>query len=221
MTDTCLCVFAKAPISGKVKTRLLPILSEQQACRAHKKLLQHCISQTQSADWQCQLWTTDTFHPYIKETAQQYAMSLHAQQGANLGEKMAFAVQQSLDNFKHVIIVGTDCPSIDSMLINEAVKKLKAGFDVVLGPATDGGYVLIGLSIVENSIFDDIEWGSSEVLDTTRIRLRDAGLAWHELSAQRDIDRPDDLQYLQQAYPSLFYSIGVSSLLPQSDQEPG
>ena len=213
MTDTCVCVFAKAPVSGQVKTRLLPVLSEQQACLAHERLIQHCLSQIQFSDWQSQLWSTDISHPYIQACAEEHSISLHTQQGADLGGRMAFTVKQSLENFNYAIIIGTDCPSIDSTLIAEAVQYLKDGSEVVLGPAADGGYVLIGLSAVAGSIFNDIEWGTSRVLETTRIRLREAGLNWSELATQRDIDRPDDLHYLQQNYPALFDSIrGIEKL---------
>jgi len=225
MTDTCVCVFAKAPVSGQVKTRLLPVLSEQQACFLHERLIHHCLSQTQSSDWQSQLWSPDISHPYIQACAEEFSVSLHAQLGGNLGERMAFTVKESLENFNYVIIVGTDCPSIDVGFIQEALRKLKAGFDVVLGPAEDGGYVLIGFSVAAGGVFNNIEWGTNQVLELTRMRLREAKLNWHELAAQRDIDRPEDLAYLQRAYSmpfqSLFDSIGVSLSLPQSDQEPG
>jgi len=211
MTEACLCIFTKAPIIGKVKTRLAPELSEQQACRVHEGLLQHCILQTQSTDWENQLWATDTSHSYIKEKVNQYGMLLHAQQGANLGQRMAFAVKQSLKKFSYAIIIGTDCPSIDTEVVTQAINQLKLGLDVVLSPADDGGYVLIGFSIVAEDVFSDIEWGTEQVLETTRIRLQAAGLRWSELASQRDIDRPDDLQYLQKSYPELFQSIFESS----------
>ena len=225
MTDTCVCVFAKAPVSGQVKTRLLPALSAQQACFVHEHLIRHCLSQTQSSDWQSQLWSTDIFHPYIQACAEEYSISPHTQQGVDLGERMAFSVNESLEKANYVIIIGTDCPSMDVGFIQEAIRKLKAGFDVVLGPAEDGGYVLIGFSVAADSVFNNIEWGTNQVLELTRMRLREAKLSWHELATQRDIDRPEDLPYLQRAYPmsfqSLFDSIGVPLSLPQSDQEPG
>jgi len=225
MTDTCVCVFAKAPVSGQVKTRLLPVISEQQACLIHERLIRHCLSQTQSFDWQSQLWSTDISHPYVQACTEEYPISLHTQQGVDLGERMAFTVNKSLENVNYVIIIGTDCPSIDVAFIQEAVSKLKAGFDVVLGPAEDGGYVLIGFSVAADGVFNNIEWGTNQVLELTRMRLREAKLNWHELAIQRDIDRPEDLAYLQHVYPmpfqSLFDSIGVSLSLPQSDQEPG
>jgi len=219
--DTCLCVFAKAPVCGLVKTRLLPVLTEQQACDTHIHLIQHCLSQIQAPDWQSQLWATDTTHPYIVERAQHSVMTLHKQQGEDLGERMAFAARTSLDDYKYVVIIGTDCPNINADLISKAVTKLKSGSDVVLGPAVDGGYVLVGLSLMVESIFRDIEWGTDRVLEMTRNRLYEAGLNYHELDVQRDIDRPEDLDYLQQAHATLFHSIGVSLSLPQSDQEPG
>jgi len=203
MTDTCVCVFAKAPVSGQVKTRLLPVLSEQQACFMHERLIQHCLSQVQSAEWQSQLWSTDISHSYIQARSEEHLIPLHMQQGADLGMRMASALQHSLENFKYVIIIGTDCPSIDIDFIQEAVTKLKAGLDVVLGPAEDGGYALIGFSMLAESVFTDIQWGTDQVLELTRIRLREAKLSWYELATQRDIDRPEDLQYLQQAYPLL------------------
>jgi len=219
--DTCLCVFTKSPVCGQVKTRLLPVLTEKQAYDTHIHLMQHCLSQTQGHDWQRQLWATDTSHPYIKEIAYRSEMTLYEQQGENLGERMAFAARESLGGFKYVVIIGTDCPSLDADLINEAVTKLKSGLDVVLGPAVDGGYVLVGLSLMVEKIFTNIEWGTNRVLETTRSRLEEAGMNYYELEVQRDIDRPSDLDYLQQAYATLFHSIGVSLSLPQSDHEPG
>jgi len=207
MTAACLCIFAKAPVIGQVKTRLTPALSEQQACRVHEGLLQHCMLQTQSMDWENQFWATDSSHSYIKKQARQHGMSLHTQQGTNLGQRMAFAVKQSLKKFSYAIIIGTDCPSIDTEVITQAINQLKSGLDVVLSPAVDGGYVLIGFSTLAEGVFADIEWGTDRVLETTRMRLHDAGLRWSELATQRDIDRPDDLQYLKQNYPELYQSI--------------
>jgi len=204
MSNVCLCVFTKSPVPGQVKTRLLPVLTAEQACDVHKKLLNHCVSQVQHADWQCQLWSTDVQHTYIRELAQRHAMSLHRQKGEDLGDKMRHAVNQSLINFSYVILIGSDCPSIDVKLVSAAIKSLQTGNEVVLAPADDGGYVLIGMSIGAGSLFNEIEWGTDQVLTITRERLALAGVRWHELEMQRDIDRPEDLIFLQQQYPELF-----------------
>ena len=131
-------------------------------------------------------------------------MSLHTQLGDDLGERMSFAVRQNLKKFSYVILVGTDCPDLESSLIAEAIASLKEGSDAVLVPAEDGGYVLIGLSVYIESVFTDMQWGSDKVLAVTRDRLLEAGIRWRELAEQRDIDRPEDLDFLKQYYPALF-----------------
>lgn len=193
MKQTCLCVFAKAPIQGKVKTRLFPALTEQQACEVHKKLLQHCVVKTRHADWQSQLWTTDTEHPYMLDIARQHLIPLYLQQGDELGERMKFSVSKILETSSYVIIIGADCPELDSNYISEAIKHLRAGVEVVLGPAEDGGYVLIGLSRNVDKLFENMQWGTHTVLAITRQRLQQANISWHELATLRDIDRPEDL----------------------------
>jgi len=221
MKQACLCIFAKAPVRGEVKTRLLPVLNEQQACRAHESLMEHCLQQTVSASWQSQLWSTDSTNTYVRQCAEEFLVPVHSQQGEDLGARMANAVQQSLQDFSYVIIIGTDCPDLDTTYINKALYRLKAGDEVVIGPAADGGYVLIALSIEADNIFKDIEWGSTQVLNVTRQHLRESGLKWSELEIQRDIDRPEDLGYMKQEFPELYHSIGVSLSFPQSDHEPG
>ena len=204
MKQACVCVFAKAPVKGRVKTRLFPSISEQQACDVHEKLLEHCLSNTHHDDWQRQLWSTDTQHPFIQSCEKKYSIPLCLQQGSDLGEKMYLAASESLKTFSYVIIIGTDCPTLNANYISEAVSRLKAGANVVLGPAVDGGYVLIGLSVDIESIFKDMQWGNEQVLSHTRQRLREAGISWEELAVQRDIDRPEDLDFLKQLQPSWF-----------------
>ncbi len=203
MTTVCVCVFTKPPVEGKVKTRLAPFLSLQQACRVHENLLKHCLSRVQHIHWQTQLWSTDIQHSTIKKLAQQYSMPLRQQQGSDLGERMLLAVKESLKEFTIVIIIGSDCPDLDVSIISDAIETLQSGSEVVLAPAMDGGYVLIGLSIDIESVFVDIPWGTDKVLSVTRERLQQAGIRWQETAMQRDIDRPDDLDFLKQYYPSL------------------
>ena len=203
MKSACVCVFSKAPEQGKVKTRLLPVLTPQQACQVHENLLQHCVFTTQDSRWQSQLWTTDIKNEFIKRLSKKYSMTLHPQLGSELGKRMFNAVKFSLETFSYVVVIGTDCPSLDAKYIAEAIAQLKLGADVVLGPAEDGGYVLIAMSQQLEYLFRDMQWGSDRVLEETRNRLQDKGLHWHELETRRDIDRPNDLDYLKQHYPAL------------------
>lgn len=223
--QACVCVFAKAPQPGVVKTRLLAVLSPKQACTVHEGLVSSCLAAIDSPDWQTQLWSTDPENNFIRQCRQAQRLSHHLQWGSNLGERMANAVHENLQRHEQVIIVGTDCPQIDHEMINTAINHLRSGKDIVLAPADDGGYVLIGFSTQVGAgvleVFNNIDWGTEFVLEQTRARIRSSGLDSFELVTCRDIDRPPDLYWLADAYPELFHSIGVSVALPQSDHEPG
>ncbi len=97
------------------------------------------------------------------------------------------------------ILIGTDCPDLQPDYLCKARDKLDQGADVVLGPAHDGGYVLIALRRLRPFLFEDIPWGSSEVLAATREKMRQSGLRWSELPVLHDLDRPEDLEL----YPDL------------------
>jgi len=219
---TCVCVFTKAPVPNQVKTRLLPVLSPQQACSLHVSLAQHCLQSIQAPGWQTQIWSTDTSNPFFHQYA---LLSLHQQRGSNLGERMANAVRDNVDSYDFVLIIGTDCPQIETHLIHAATERLREDKDIVLVPAEDGGYVLIGFATRRSSkaldVFSDIDWGSDQVMHQTRARIVSNGLRSAELDDCRDIDRPEDLQWLATAYPEIYASTGVSDALPQSDHEPG
>ena len=97
------------------------------------------------------------------------------------------------------IIIGTDCPDMSIQYLREACRGLERGIDVVLGPAEDGGYVLIGLSTDEPRLFQGVSWGGAAVMDETRERIRACGLSSMELDTLWDVDRPSDLARLDLA----------------------
>jgi hypothetical protein len=119
-------------------------------------------------------------------------VSLHLQQGDDLGERMARALSRAMP----AIVMGSDCPSLTPADLREAAAALDWGVDAVLGPARDGGYVLLGLRRIDASLFEGITWGTDTVLQETRSRLRSLGWRWHELPTRFDIDRPEDLRLL-------------------------
>jgi uncharacterized protein len=193
--DSCLLQFAKAPLQGRVKTRLQPALGKTGSLQLHCALVEYQfrIHQT-SAVSNLELWCSaehDFFHQLVEGTGVQ----LVEQQGCDLGERMANAFDERLGQFNRVIIIGSDCPAINGEYITQALEALD-DVPVVFGPATDGGYVLIGLNCLNPALFSDIPWGSGEVMTMTRNRLNSLGLAWKELSALADIDRPEDLEEL-------------------------
>jgi len=110
---------------------------------------------------------------------------------------MAQALSKTLKITSKVLLVGTDCPSLTADDLREAADVLQRGIDAVIGPAEDGGYVLIGLRQYNPDLFTCISWGTGFVLDQTRDRLRRLGWKWHELSKHWDVDRPQDVERMK------------------------
>lgn len=197
--DFTLLVFAKAPVPGSSKTRLIPLLGAAGAAQAQLRLLHHTLNTAAAAaPVQLQLWCApDATHPELRTAATRCGATLHVQQGADLGARMAHAFHSAFTTARRVICIGTDCPALSAAHLRDAAAQLKAGNDAVLVPAEDGGYTLIGLARDEPRLFSGISWGSDQVLAQTRTRLRDCALRWQELETLWDIDRPQDWQRLQ------------------------
>ncbi len=182
-------IFAKAPELGKVKTRLIPKLGEKVATDVHKQLVKHCLQQF-SGLFTTQLWCApNQFHPFFQACETEFDISLRCQQGADLGERMAYALNSS----SPAVLIGSDCPSFKPQIIRDAFTALQDN-PVVLAPAEDGGYVLIGMQRVLPTLFIDIPWGTSQVLTKTRERLHDLDVRWKELPTQWDVDYPEDVK---------------------------
>ena len=122
-----------------------------------------------------------------------HSLRLRRQQGADLGQRMQHAIGDALGRSKSVVLVGSDCPDWRAQDLMQAFHELQMN-DVVLAPAMDGGYVLIGCRRLAIELFSGIPWGSEQVLAMTRQRLRSLGWPWHELPAHPDIDREPDLK---------------------------
>ncbi len=201
MTEPCTAVllFTKTPLSGRVKTRLLAAYGEQQTRCIYQKLLHKTIATaTASDEWDSYLWATPTLaDPLLESLAAEFAIRLSLQQGMTLGERMLNACKQSLRQYKNTMIVGCDCPALTTADLAQGMSKLNAGYDVVLGPAVDGGYYLIGLREAYAALFADIDWGEATVLSQTRNRIQRMGLSCFELDEKHDLDRPEDYRQLK------------------------
>ncbi len=190
MIEGVLQIFAKAPIPGQVKTRLIPKLGEKGATDVHKQLVTHCLQQF-SGLFSVQLWCApDEYHPFFQACQTEFGVSLHRQQGADLGERMAYALSSSAQ----AVLIGSDCPTLNAQIVCDAFTALQQDNAVVLAPAEDGGYVLIAMQPVIPELFTDMPWGSSQVLTLTRARLHDLRLRWQELPTQWDVDVPKDVE---------------------------
>lgn len=200
-TDSAIFIFAKAPIAGTVKTRLIPAIGADRACQLHHRLITMTVTNavnSQLAD--VQLWVgSNPEHAAFIKLQQDHQIEIKTQQGANLGERMCHAMETGLKTYRQVIIVGTDCPFIEKSHYDDSFTQLiNKQRDSVIIPALDGGYVLIGLSRVDKTLFENINWGEEDVFSDTKKALETLNYDAYYPSPLADIDRPEDLSLLEQ-----------------------
>lgn len=196
-------VFSRTPVLGQVKTRLQPELNVHQALHCHQLLLQQTLKNIQSKRYRIELWTwPEADHPYLQQLRQQYAIDIMIQSGNDLGQRMYQCMEQHVRQGEQIVLIGSDCPTMDAEYISNAFDALKQ-HDVVLGPAHDGGYVLIGANKIDKQLFENIQWGSEVVYQQTIEKLRQCGLSHYSLTPQDDIDSYDDLV----RYPQLLHQL--------------
>jgi rSAM/selenodomain-associated transferase 1 len=193
--DCAILVFAKAPVAGQVKTRLVPYVTAGQATSLYEELTRDRLRMCTTADLcDVQLWCSpDTGHPFFSDCRQRYGVQLHAQTGNDLGERMSAAMQTMLGRYNKVIIIGTDAPALDINTIDAVVKQLGHS-DIVLVPAEDGGYVLLAASRHQQGLLVDVPWGTKSVLASTVRNIERLGLSYSLLGECWDVDRPEDLE---------------------------
>ena len=194
--DAVILLFAKAPVAGKVNTRLIPYIGVQAATQLQDDLIQQRLSMLKQANL-CAvslMCSPDAQDDYFVHCKEQYPITLLEQSGADLGVRMFNGIKQALQQYKYCIVIGTDAPALDEVLISQAIERLKTGNEVVFVPAEDGGYVLVGLQQPYEFIFRDISWGSAEVMQQTRSKLKKNSISFNELATCWDIDRLEDYQ---------------------------
>ena len=190
-----LVVFAREPVVGRVKTRLIPALGADGAADLYRRLLAIALdaaARVSGADPEIWCAGAPPDGGECARLARQYRMSWYHQPPGNLGARMAAALERALAGGGRAVLIGSDCPGYAPGYLAAAFAMLDEQ-DAVLGPATDGGYVLIGLGRPAPELFARISWGSDSVLAETRARLAGLGLRWNELPALCDLDRPEDL----------------------------
>lgn len=206
--STRILVFAKAPEAGRVKTRLIPGLGAQGAAELAKQLLHHTLAQALAARLgSVELCASPAPHEAAWRGAALPAEVLQSEQGeGDLGARMARAAQRALRADGAVMLIGTDCPSLDAPRLRRAAQHL-ARHGAVLHPAHDGGYALLGLTRFDATLFSDIAWSTTTVAATTRARFAALGWPLHEAETLHDIDEPIDLAHLPEGFaPAHRYS---------------
>ena len=192
-------LFARVPVPGKVKTRLIPALGAAGACRLHQAMLDSGLKAlVRSGARSRQLWLAgDIRAQALERQALKNGVSIHWQQGANIGERMARAFQANFQaGYERVIVAGSDCPLLTVGHYDRVLGELQA-YDAVIVPALDGGYVLLGLRRWDEALFSQVAWGTGSVFQVTVARLEAMGWSWCALPPLPDIDRVEDLVHLE------------------------
>jgi uncharacterized protein len=181
-------VFARAPIPGKAKTRLEPRLGAWGAARLQARLTQQAVRTALAA--RCgPVELHGTRRHALLLRYQRTGVCFRLQHGKDLGERMHHALRSA----RCAILIGTDCPELHAGDLRRAARLLRGSAEVVVAPARDGGYVLIGARRVSPQLFAGIEWGGERVYADTVQRLQRLGWSWRALREMRDVDRPADL----------------------------
>ncbi|MBL8510911.1 MAG: TIGR04282 family arsenosugar biosynthesis glycosyltransferase [Betaproteobacteria bacterium] len=204
--DFAVLIFAKAPEPGQVKTRLIPALGAEHAALLHTALTERLIetAQQSGADYVELCCAPDADHAFFHDCQEDFDVALGEQGGGNLGERMLRALNRVLKVHPKVIVVGADCPALTAAHMSAAAAALDA-VDVVLAPAEDGGYTLIGARRTHPAMFDGTDWGSETVLAEQRRNLDACGLSRLEIETLWDVDRPEDLPRLRELKPPLLF----------------
>lgn len=199
--DITLLVFAKAPIAGRVKTRLQPKCTPAQSAAIAEILLFACIenvAQSWPGPIKLMVWPT-LDHPSIERVANRFGIPSFMQSTGDLGHKMYTAMQQ----FGYpCAVLGSDIPHVSADSLATTCKALRRGRNIV-GPADDGGFYLMGLNSEQPTLFNDVSWGEATVLQEVLNNAQHLGLDFEFLDSTYDIDDWSDVQRLAHSLPTL------------------
>lgn len=209
---TALIVFAKAPVPGLAKTRLIPALGAEGAAALHAALVERALETGLSAAdaqgwWMTLCCTPDASHPFFADCAEDFEIDLTEQiDDADLGQRMLAALNAALADEERALLIGSDCPALTRKHLLAAAEALLV-HDMVLIPAEDGGYVLVGARKTHAAMFANIRWGEGTVLASQLEALKACGLSCATLDALWDVDLPQDLPRLATLKPPLAFAL--------------
>lgn len=194
-------MFVKSPVPGDVKTRLIPFLTGSEAADLYKcfvsDILANLFHKTQSAKMHL------AYQPHSKANDLSWLESkntpeLYRQEGRSLGERLVHSFGVAFGKgFQRIVIIGSDSPTLPHAYIEQAFSALQDS-DVVLGPAMDGGYYLIGLSRPCLKLFEDVSWSTDQIFERTARNAESLGYSLRVLPSHYDIDTIDDLMRLHE-----------------------
>ena len=186
-------IFAKAPVTGKVKTRLVPALGAEGAAALAAQMLHRTAGEAAAAAiGPVELCADpDPGHPDWRGQIPP-GLDLSAQGEGDLGERLAQAARRAIERGECVLLIGTDCPDLDRVRLADAAAAL-GRHDAIIHPTRDGGYALLGLSRFDHSLFEGIAWSTASVAAETVGRIEALGWSLHVGETLHDVDEPADL----------------------------
>ncbi len=205
-TDRSLILFTKPARAGEVKTRLIGDLDAVQAAELHAAFRDDLIERLEGGKFELRIaWALAS-----EEEIPEHRIAGERQQGADLGQRLHQSLAAAAGQAAVVAAVGSDHPLLPLTLVEDAFDRLERGAEIVLGPATDGGYYLIAVrrEHLAARLFEDIPWSTDRVLERTLDRCRELELGVELLEEASDVDTPADLETLVEA---LAASGGVDS----------
>jgi uncharacterized protein len=195
--EPTLIVFARKPVKGKVKSRLVKVIGCYRAMEVYRSLLISTLRELQTIRGVRKILMVA--NPLDIGWFRQQSFCSHwvvrSQTAGNLGRRMQQAFNYELRRSASVVLVGSDVAGIQATAVLQAFTLLEEGVGTVIGPAVDGGYWLLGRSDRDADIFKGISWGSSQVFSETKSKLESAGSSYCEIQERRDIDNSSDLDW--------------------------
>lgn len=189
-----LLIFIKEPVPGRVKTRLAAEIGADAACHVYRQCVERTLERLTELRDDITLCVEPAEASGRIQAWLGSAWPVQPQRGATLGERLADATDRTFtEGVQRVVVIGTDSPWLDDTLVEKAFSAMERA-DLVLGPAVDGGYYLVGLAKPAPGLFRGIPWSTSRVLDQMLANARTLGRAVSLLPEGYDIDRLADLQ---------------------------
>jgi hypothetical protein len=195
-------ILAKAPVPGLAKTRLIPTIGAHAAAVLQERLTERAVATALAADvGPVTIWCApDGTHDSFLKLVARSRITLRRQPEGDIGARMLAATAAGSGS---TLVIGTDCPALTEVHLRGAANALRNGTDVILIPAEDGGYVLIGTRSAQPPLFAGIAWGTKTVLSETRARIIEQRLILTEQPPLWDVDTESDLARLEREYPEL------------------
>jgi len=195
--EPTLIVFARKPVKGKVKRRLVKVIGCYRAMEVYRSLLISTLRELQTIRGvrKILMVANPLDVGWFRHQAFCRDWALRCQTAGNLGRRMEQAFNYELRRSTSVVLMGSDIAGVQATDVLQAFTLLEEGVGTVIGPAVDGGYWLLGRSDRDADIFKGISWGSSQVFSETKSKLESAGSSYHEIQERRDIDNGSDLDW--------------------------